>query len=583
MIGAIFLGVMTTLMVLFMDRALMGKEIFNNLSWLVKPLEGEDGDVALLEACGLGAGVFLARVATKFWGTFPALLALIVMMAAMLYIANWWAGFGKSWKAFFCFLVLEWILGFAANEAATVVMAACKSNFLKALVNALPSIAWILAVWSVIVGWLQRSEHERWASVVKVLAIILIICIILSCFSGVSLKNGAVIGGVAANSGEHSLGSRIKQFFSGGGTSNGAAVPANTPQPSATPAPSATPKPSTWYAFYNPSMLNDNDPSNDYNFGWNCYEEGKPASYYDQELRNRMKVDPALGAADMAWFDAILGSNYLGVFYSQCHEEWDAAINAARDTFIAEGEAKYLSRLDAFFRFLDHATKVEVLVAKSGIEDQMYMNPFTETGIPGIFVMKTEHEGHFLVYTFTIKGKEVQVPFRIECGFQPCNVERVMGIKPSTPAGGKGSENPPSPPTPPSPPPSYPPKDPTRGTPVGENTTSGPGPNTNNDKDPNTSTADQPTNSSSMTDEQYNDAMQDLADTNQNQAVGGDPSTPTVVTPPSTNVDSNADAGTGNGGVDTPTPVSAPVHVETPSGETPISGTPAGEWGGPPD
>jgi hypothetical protein len=55
----------------------------------------------------------------------------------------------------------------------------------------------------------------------------------------------------------------------------------------------------------------------------------------------------------------------------------------------------------------------------------------------------------------------------------------------------------------------------------------------------------------------------------------------------STHVDSNADAGTGHGGADTPTPVSEPVHVVTPSGSTEtIVNTPtnpAGAWDGPPD
>ena len=591
MLGSVILGVLTTLLVLFMDRALMGKEIFSDPSWLVKPLEGEDGDVALREACVIGAVVFLARVATKFWGTFPALLALFAMIAAMLYIVYWWAvGRGRNWRAFLCFLVLEWILAWAASKAATVVTAGIKSGFLRAVVNALPTIASILAIWSAIVGWLRRSDRKLLAFAAKVLAIILVVCTIMGCFSGVSLKNGAVIGGVtAANaSGKDSLWASFKRLFTGNESGNGAVVNP-TLTPNATPEATASPKSDVWYGFYNPSLLKDDDPNNDYNFGYNCYEDGKPASYYDQELRKRMKVDPALGAADMAWVDCLVGSRYMGVFYDECGA-WDAAINAARDQYIAEGKEKYYGHLDAFFSFLDHATKVEVMVAKNGIEDQMYMNPFTETGIPDIFVMKTDHEGHFLVYTFTIKGKEVQVPFRIECGFQPCNVEKAMGIEPTTPAGGFG-DNPPSPPSPPDPPgppdppdppPSYPPKDPTHGTDVGGNDTDGPGRDTNTGPGGQQSSAEQPTNSSSGSYDDYQDTMEDLGSVNDDQRTGGDPSTPTVPTSPGTTVDDNSGSGTGHGGVDTPTPVSEPVHIEVGGGtETPTE--PAGEWGGPPD
>ena len=88
-----------------------------------------------------------------------------------------------------------------------------------------------------------------------------------------------------------------------------------------------------------------------------------------------------------------------------------------------------------------------------------------------------------------------------------------------------------------------------------------------------------------MTHEEYVETIQDLNEINQEQHVGGDPNTPTVQTPPDTHVDNNGDNGTGNGGIDVPTPVSEPVHVESPSGEvTQLSPDNPGEaWGGPPD
>ena len=368
-----------------------------------------------------------------------------------------------------------------------------------------------------------------------------------------------------------------------------------------------------WLHYYNLDLQNDGDDANDFNFGPNPYKNGKSAADYDAELRERMKWDTALAAADTAWLDANVGTRYLGTFYESCKEDWALTINDAAYTFSQDQQA-YYKNLDAFFAYLDHAKKVEVREC-SNVTDQMYMNPFTKSGVPDVIVLLTDNQvGHELVYTFEIKGNTFEVAFRIECGFQPTNVQAVMGITPqnqpstsstpSTPSNPDNPVNPPEPtppeptppePTPPSPdPPSpdppqpdpptppepEPKKDPSELTPINTepNDDTGPGPDTNNPDDPEHSIKDRDDNSTSY--DSYDDYRADIEEKeqiNNDQKVGGDSNQPSTETPSGTTVDNNAENGTGNGGIDKPTEVSKPAETSDGSAVTKPGGD--GAWG----
>ncbi len=185
-----------------------------------------------------------------------------------------------------------------------------------------------------------------------------------------------------------------------------------------------------WYRFYNPELLEDDDPDNDYNFGRNPLTwEHTDAEYYESEFRARLKVDPALAAADMAWLDANVGTRYLGEFYESCKGDWAKTMNLVKEEFMAD-QLLYYQNLDAFFQFLDSAVKVEVRECWT-VSDQMYMNPYTVDGVPDIIVMLTDdHSGYELVYTFKIKDNYFEVAYRINCGYQPTDVAEIMHITP---------------------------------------------------------------------------------------------------------------------------------------------------------
>ena len=363
----------------------------------------------------------------------------------------------------------------------------------------------------------------------------------------------------------------------------------------------------TWYKFYNLDLQKDKDTSNDFDFGPNPANKSWTAADYDREFRNRLKYDPALGAGDMAWLDANVGTRYLGEFYESCKGDWAKTINAAAADWIEDpdGQVAYYRNLDAFFAFLDTG-KVTIAEGGKDIEDQMYMNPYTYAAshAPDVIVMKTDQkDGLFLIYTFTIKGNEFQVKYRINCGYQPTNVEEVMGITPQDkPSGGDtptptnpgdnpspspSPTNPPSPsPTPTNPPaptPTYnkdPKKAPSENT--EENDDKGPGPDTNNGVGATTSTKDNPNNSAYYDSyDDYRRDMDEMENINQNQRTGNDSNTPSSGGGSSTNVDSNADNGTGYGGINTATPVQD--SAQTSDGHNVTDDNPGEAWGGPPD
>ena len=371
------------------------------------------------------------------------------------------------------------------------------------------------------------------------------------------------------------------------------------PAPEPEPEPEPEPKP-LWH-FFNLDLQGDGEKGNEYNFGCEPDCEMSPEAM-DIAFRNRLKQDPPLGAADMASFDAKLGTRYLGVFYDECDEEWDRAINKAKTDWVNGDPEEYYKTLDSWFDFLDSAVSVEIREQKD-IVDQMYMNPFTIDGVPDVIVMETDdHTGHFLVYTFKIKNtKKVEVAYRIECGFQPCNVAETMkikpqkrsggggggGIQPITGGGGKptingGGPKPTSTPTPeptptstpkptptPTPTPtSTPKKDSTQGSTIIPNDNSGSGENTNNPANPNHSTKEPPNSSITQTPQETQQAIQQIEEANKDAGGGDTPSTP----PPT------ADTTVDSGAAEASEPTETTEKVEEVKDDSP-----GDSWDGPPE
>ena len=493
-----------------------------------------------------------------------SLITMFIMMAAIVGVVIYWLREGSEWREICPFILLVLLLFVVTKQASLAgAVAVAENRFWYSVIKILPLMALFAACGIMIAGTAKYRYEERpglssdsrsrncaWFRAVVVLTAI---ALLLSAIFGISWG---------------SLGNFTKPAFKAG-----------------------------WIHYYNLDLQNNEDSGDDYNFGPSA--DGITVAEIEQDFRNRLAEDPMLGAADIAWLDAKLGTQYLGSFYAE-ENDWARAINNAVYKFSTD-QGLYYETLDPFFAFLDSAVQVNVRDCQA-VVDQMYANPHTASGIPEVVVFKTtDHSGQELVYTFSIKGNVYEVAYRINCGFQPTNVEKVMGIpaqdNPLSPVPEPTTE----PETEPTPTPEPTTEEPTTEPPTTEpetelptknpaelpstdterNDNSGAGENTINPSDSEHSAKDTTDGSNSYNSyEEYKETINNLQKINDGQKVGGDSNTPSVTpTVPAVNVDNNGNAGTGNGGIDTATPTQ--THAQTSNGES-ISNTesnPAGAWG----
>lgn len=563
------------------------------------PFLSRVGKKGWYQAAALGLGVGLANYLAPKGGW--SVLSLILVIAALAYIAWWFFQSVSEWKEWGLFCLMSIPATFVLAAACAGVAEMMDNTFWASVFMTLPGILLTLLGGFLLTRLMfvkYQLTEKRGYRIATWIVMILTVMALLAQIIGINWR---------------------------------AIDRSKSPPPSSSAG--------NWWYFYNSANVADNDTKNDYDFGPDPLEElvmakaksgaltlkdisGKTedelialvsVEEIENNFRTRLSYDPALGAGDMAWLDANVGTRYLGEFYDECKGEWASTINAAKVRWMND-QGAYNQTLAAFFAFIDTADKVEVVKVESGLDDQMYMNPYTTDYVPDVIVMESiDHEGYFLRFTFSIKGEPKTVAYRVDCGYQPTNVSRLMNIpaqtnpnKPTTPtlapttptlapttnpgkpAGGNPNPGKPAGGDPPYNPPYN--KDPSQGTAAGGNDNPGPGPSTNNGVGAMYSSEEQPSNSAFDTYEEYQQEMQELAEVNANQAVGGDPNTPSY-TPPGTNngggtttVDSNADSGTGNGGIDAGTPTHNTNVDSDVGGSTSTSDDPVGtEWGGPPD
>lgn len=644
MLFSIIFAVVAALLVIIAEAMFNNSDLdisdYGFVNFVRGSVEARDWEKAIVIGLIVGAIRYFAPMAS--WTGIVCFVATIGLLG---YLCWYWQAEGSEIRELVCFVLLAILVFFAGGKATSVVAGLVKGGFFKFVLGRLPLATLVGSIGYMLCNFLHyRAEeyaeddeeealYNRWTKIVAVLTAIAVILVFV----------------IGANWSAVNFGK------------NKAKDPVATEEPVVT----EEPEEEDWFGFYNLNLLLDDDSENDFNFGWNPYDENTVGKSYDEDLRSRMKIDPALGAAVLAWFDANVGTRFMGVFYDEVDSKWDAAINLAKERFMADQE-EYNATLDAFFKYLDASVKEVKVEEKKNIADQMYMNPYTTDGTPDVIVVETpDHEGHFLIYVLKIKGTGIfEVAFRIDCGYQPCNVEKVMQITPQSvetikkakttqntgttiktgtsksssggsssvgrssggsssagvgrssngissggiPSGGRpyggssggsggrsgggGSS-------------SRSPKDPTKGTDVGKNDTTGPGTSTNNGVGAKESTADQPTNSShksslSSGSNSYDAAIEQNKEANRttrtspsngssgskgsSSSGAGTSNTPSSSRSGTDNVDSNAEKGTGNGGIDTPT-TKAETHVQTSDGATHSvsNDSPGTSWSGPVD
>ncbi len=615
MIGAILLAIFVTLWAMVINLTFMQQGLFTEVEdekngTRKKFNSGAFGDPedwtrAVILGVLIGATRFVVTKFGELW--FLQAVALAVTIGMMIYLAWWFAKGGATWKAFFCWSLLMAICTMLAGRASeNLVRWSTISRFLVLIVAlaSLPYIVGTLCEGSALVGLLRYKDHPNWALfVIWIVVLDILITLLLVAFSGriVNLAN------------------RIQEQ-----EMQGAVVTEVTPEPTLQPVATAAPMPTVqpapmptaqpnygvwngnggqyngnqyggnqygyngqlieWWTFYNLTIQNDGLASNDNDFGPNPYRGDWWVTEYVNEMLTRIRKDPVLGAADIAYFDHIAGTNISGVKYDKDPQKWLDNINARAVEFV-KNQAMYNGVVDEFIRTLNSniLQNVEIKLRKD-VKNLMYMEPNNTVNLnsygnygygnygynnsynygssynikmPKVIMKAHNEEAYFLIFTVKNGNSTGEALYKLACGYQP-----PIEAKAGTGGGGinpGGNDNPGSGPSSPDTP--YH-KDPTKGTDVGINDTKGPGTDTNNGVGSWISAADTDTNSITMDYSEYRQEMQHIATTNDNQKVGGDPNTPTVSAPSGTEVISNADNGTGNGGIDTATPVESYVRTD---------------------
>lgn len=572
------------------------------------PFLSRVGEKGWYQAIALGLAVGLANYLAPKGGW--AILSLVLVVAALVYIAWWFFQSVSEWKEWGLFCLMSIPATFVLAAACAGVAEMIKSTFWVSVFMTLPAIlrtafGGFLLTRLMFVKY--KITEKLFYKIARWFAWGLTVVILVVQIIGINW------GAINWNWGKKT-------------TEPEPTTPTVVEEPVKTPV----------WRFSHYETLKNADALDDFDFGVFNEKIGEMSADDVAELHYEVGLkDPANGVPAMVNTDIRIHTDFTwkGIYLDGTKPDGEMTtwINS-KIAYYVEHPEEYV---EAFERWHDFMMKYAIpRVAKGkGIKDQMYQvtlnSPVDETVVPEVVVLETDHEeGDILFYDVTIKGNVFSIPFRINCLFQPTDVAKLLDVTPGknpnnpipTPNPGKPSGGNPDPgkpsggdPDPGKPsggdpgkpgggdPPSDDPggddpydppynKDPNQGTPVGGNDNPGPGPSTNNGVGAMYSSEENPNNSAFDTYEEYQQEMQELAEANANQAVGGDPNTPSY-TPPGTNngggtttVDSNADSGTGNGGIDAGTPTHNTNVDSDVGGSTSTSDDPVGtEWGGPPD
>ncbi|MBQ6375474.1 hypothetical protein IJJ37_00865 [Candidatus Saccharibacteria bacterium] len=386
-----------------------------------------------------------------------------LMIAGFAALTAWWIREGGRWKELFAFLLMDFILYFPLKMVAVLV---------GPTMSVIANIVALASACAMIVSLLLfKAKLTGKTGYYRATAAALAVALLLSL--------------VACKTNEPPVNEEPTE------AAEAAEVETSAPAPKSEPAPAPEPEPDPeWYRFLNTELLADEDSKNDFNFGVNPLPEilerkleageirladittKKLGAAYDllpeEELNalvlkqlkageiqladildkpqdelyklitaeellavlfERFEEDPALAAGDLAWVDFKAGTRYLGKFYDEVENNWDTAINDAKEAWMA-GHDEYAQTLAAFKLFVEHAKDIKITKQVGGLDDQMYMNPFTPSGVPDVIVMESlDMSGYFLTIVINPKGgaNDIEISLRVDCGFQPTNVSE-MGI-----------------------------------------------------------------------------------------------------------------------------------------------------------
>lgn len=473
------------------------------------------------------------------YGLVAKIVVLLVGLVAMSLLVVWWIVEGSDFKEMLPFIgLLAMNVGLVATAA--VGIAGATGEPWRSVLQILPWLSGIVALAFILYnyfsfhcttmdsedGVIKLHRIGAWATLAGaiVLALVLIVVTVVSASSANSTSNTA---SSYAGTGDTGTGDDTGDTGTGDDTGEKSGMK------------------EIQYLdcvhFRNSDLQNDSDKSNDYNLGYDHWEPGRSVDYYVSDRKtaysgeNGEKIDTLLLAEMLLNYDKYLKQDNAKDLLYICT---DGKALKALGTVNAVSQALSTNQelLDKAIALVDSTqVKAKSRIEKLKIQDQVYVQPDSLLGRPKLVVYKSDvKEDWCLIDTFEIKGKKIEIAYRIRCGYQTCNVAKVYGLGKVTPTKpkppkkpekpGKGGSDKPKPK-----PKDKPKKDQTKRSAL-PNDKKGPGKNTIDPKDYEHSSEDTGDSTTSTTPEQYHNDNKDKGDAGKNQNTGGgstDPSTDT--------------------------------------------------------
>lgn len=348
---------------------------------------------------------------TKAWGW--GILLLIAMLAAMIYVAIWWAHDGNRPVEFLWLIVTLACMVFAANAAAGLWALGISSTFWAMFVIYVPWAAVGLALVYCAVSaalWWRRNHSgstsaRRWTAFAWIWTVLTALVLVL-----LLIFEGAILG--------------------------------ISPGPSPNP---PTPSRQTWIE-------------------WQCLKKGTQIDEFGPcpsdadklsgkelwDLKGKVDfVDPAEGLSEIYSRDCLSGNRYLVSYYNKYPNDTDA-LNASIWYYATDNNkvdnTEYISIISESRTWVeDHnptytAYTASELKEKRGlvVHDQMYMNVYSHQydadgdEVPAVIVYDcgtASDKDLYLVVDYTVKFRKITEIYHVNCLFQPCNVSEYMDVE----------------------------------------------------------------------------------------------------------------------------------------------------------
>lgn len=175
--------------------------------------------------------------------------------------------------------------------------------------------------------------------------------------------------------------------------------------------------------YYHLDLKSEKDPG----FGPDCWHELSQSKSGDelssavrQEFFSRLKHDPVMAAACLAYVDRELGTYLTGKLYSEIEMNWVENINGIADEFISHTDI-WNYNVTALETMLTNSASMNIEEAPGEHIRTFLMEQGNEHPVLGMCIYQlSENAGHhYLIFDISIKGSVQKLTFLIDSGFVP--------------------------------------------------------------------------------------------------------------------------------------------------------------------